>query len=352
MSSAQPVSKWIVASLTALVSWACASNAMLQAPRWEPTGPPLAAASIDDSMLCRAIADHFLALPSMDPQWSTSAPSPAPAPSAGRWCVNHCSAVSHGSELAVTLRGPGWYWVDQSSSGLQVRQQVPFEMSLQVTGQFRQGAQDGVLSLWFTPSAQAVVQVDAPAALEVAPLNTWGHLLSWVPGVSPARLAARRFKQDLTQSLQAQAQTGATFTYNLRSGQADAVLGHLAPGKTPGVALSDEPTWAVNERLVLAPRGVQVLGPIDPGVLTTNLVVEQGPGVTYRALCQQTLRENYQAIRDGAFSSLPPSTWLVSNTVTGPGERTATLHIQGCKLYLVVTSSSQAYTLASLRVRS
>jgi hypothetical protein len=116
--------------------------------------------------------------------------------------------------------------------------------------------------------------------------------------------------------------------------------------------LSDEPTWAINERLLLAPEGVQVLGPIDPGTLTMNLIVERGPGVTYRALCQQTLRDNYQAIRDGAFSRLPPSTWLGGDTVAGLGERTTGLNVEGCKLYLVVTSSSKAYAVAALRVRS
>ncbi|HVY32269.1 MAG TPA: hypothetical protein VHB79_37285 [Polyangiaceae bacterium] len=352
MSSAPPVWNWIVAGLTALAAGGCAGNSLLQAPRWEPTGTPLAASSVDDSILCRAIAEHFVALPTVDPKWSSGGTAVGPAPSAGRWWVSHCSATSHGAELVVALRGPGWYWVDQSSSGIQVRQQVPFEMSLQVTGRLREAARDGVLSLWFTPSAQPVVQVTAPAALDVAPVNAWGNFLGWVPGVSPAQAAARRFKQDLTQALQSQVQAGATFTYDLRSGQADTALGQLPPGKTPSAALSDEPTWSINERLLLAPDGVQVLGPIDPGALTMNLIVEQGPGVSYRALCQQALRENYPAIRDGAFSSVPQSAWLLSNTVSGLGERTSPLRVEGCKVYLVVSSSSKAYTLASLRVRS
>lgn len=347
MGSAQPIWNWVVAGVTLLVSSGCAGNALLRSPRWEPTGAPVAASSVDDSVLCRGIADRFVALPTIDPQWSSGA---GPAPSAGRWWVNHCSATSHGSELVVTLRGPGWYWIDQSSSGIQVRQQVPFEMSLRVTGRLREGARDGVLSLWFTPSAPPVVQVDAPLELEVAPLNAWGNLLGWVG--SPAQVAARRFKQELTQSFQAQVQAGATFTYDLRSGQADAVLGQLAPGKTPRAALSDEPTWAVNERLLLAPKAVQVLGPIEPGASTMNLIVEQGPGVSYRALCLPALRGNYQAIRDGAFSRLPQATWLAGDTVTGLGERTSRLRVEGCRAYLVVSSSSNAYTLASLRIRS
>jgi hypothetical protein len=83
-----------------------------------------------------------------------------------------------------------------------------------------------------------------------------------------------------------------------------------------------------------------------------NLIVERGTGVTYRAICQQALRDNYQAIRDRAFASLPPSTWIASGTMAGLGERTTGLRVEGCKVYLVVTSSSNDYTLASLRVRS
>lgn len=323
----------------------------MQPPHWQATGAPLATSSVDNSILCRAIADRFVGLPTVDPRWSSATPS-APAPSAGRWWVSRCSTRPQGSDLEVALRGPGWYWLDQSSNGIAVRQQVPFEMSLQVRGRLREGATDGVLSLWFAPSAAPVVEVDAPEELDVAPVNAWGNVLSWVPGVAPAEAAARRFKQELTESLLAQAQAGATFTFDLRSGQADAVLGQLPPGATPRAALSDEPTWIVNERLLLAPDGVQVLGPIDPGTLTMNVIVERGTGVSYRALCQQALRDNYQAIRDRAFASLPPSTWVAGGTMAGLGERTTGLRVEGCKVYLVVTSSSNAYTLAALRVRS
>lgn len=350
MLSAQPQWKWVAACLTALASGGCVEGTLQspQSPRAEPTGAPLAASSVDDSLLCRAIADHFVGLPSVDRRWVSAG---APAPSAGRWWVSQCSAKAQGALLEVSLRGPGWYWVDQSSGGIALHQQVPFEMSVQVRGRLREGARDGVLSLWFAPSAEPSVHVEAPAALGVEPVNAWGNVLSWLPGVSPPQLAARRFEASLTQSFLARSQAGATFTYDLRSGQADAVLGQLAPGVTPRTPLNDEPTWAVNERLLLAPGGVQVLGPIDPGALTLNLIIERGPGVTYRAVCQQALRDNYPAIRDGAFSGLPPSMWLASATVSGLGERTTDLHVEGCKLYLVVTSSSKEYTLAALRVR-
>lgn len=350
MRPVQPAWNWVVSCSTALATLACAGGS-LPSPRWEVNGAPLPAESIDDSLLCRSLADRFIALPTTDPRW-TNAGTAVPPPSAGRWWVRRCSASPRGSELEVALSGPGWYWVDQSSSGIQVRQQVPFELRVEVRGQLRSAASSGIFSLWFVPSAEPIVQVEAPEALDAKPVNAWGGILSWMPGVSPAQVAARHFKRDLSQSFSSQARSGATFTYDLRSGQADTALGQLAPGATPRPALGDEPTWAVNERLLLAPGGVQVLGPIEPGALTLNLIVEQGPGMRYRALCQQALSDNYPAIRAGSFSDLPPSTWLADGTAKGLGERTAPLRVEGCRFYLVVTTSSAAYTLGALRVRS
>jgi hypothetical protein len=347
MRSAQP-GNWVAICVIALASWGCTAGT-LQSPQWEPTGTPRAATSVDDSIICRGIADHFVGLPTVDSRWV--GPKDSAIPSAGRWWVRRCSAKPQGADLEVALNGPGWYSVEQSSSGIVVRQQVPFSLSLQVKGRLREDAKDGVVSLWFVPSAEPNVQVEAPNALEVETVNAWGHLLGWAPGVSPAQTAARRFKQELTRSFLAQTRAGATFTYDLRSGQADVALGHLKPGTTSRPALSDEPTWVINERLVLAPGHVQVLGPLDPGAFTVNVIVEEGPGVTYRAVCQQPLQDNYQTVRDGAFSRLPDSTWLAADTVAGLGERTANLRVGGCKFYLVVTSSAKAYALAALRVR-
>jgi len=350
MRAARPVWNWAGACSAVLASWSCAAGPQ-PSLRWQVHGSPLAASSIDDSMLCHSLADHFVGLPTVDSRWTKATASGAPAPSAGRWWVRQCSAQSHGADLNVALRGPGWYWVDQRASGIRVRQQVPFDLSLSVRGRLRKGATDGVFSLWFVPSAEPIVEVEAPAELEAEPVNAWGNLLSLVPGVSPTRAAARRFRQDLTRSLLLQAHAGVTVTYDLRTGQADTSLGQLAPGTAPRPALGDEPTWAVNERLLLAPGGVQVLGPIDPGPLTLNVVVEQGPGLTYRAACQQALSDNYQVIRDGNFSRLPPSTWLVDGRATGLGERTARLRVEACRFFLIVTTSSGDYTVGAVRVR-
>lgn len=334
---------WLVASF----SCACGGGALNRPVPGQPPGTELSATSIDDSVLCRTLADSFIGLPRVEHDEGERG---QPAVSAGRWWVRRCSAKAEGAELQVSLQGPGWYWVDRISSGIRVQQQVPFEVSLQLRGRLRESATNGVLSIWFVPSAEPQARVDSPDELNVEAVSGWGKFLSWVPAVSPARRAAQQFRQELTKAFTEQARSGATLTYDLRSGQADSSLGQLPPGTAPRRAFGDEPTWAANDRLLLAPSGAQVLGPIDPGALTLNLIVEQGPGLAYRALCQQDLRDNYPAIRSGAFAEVPESTWVGAGTVTGLGERTARLQVERCKFYLVLASSSPAYTLAAVRV--
>lgn len=84
---------------------------------------PSPAVGVDDSAVCRGLAERFIGLPAMA-EGQSSATSASPM--AGRWWVRSCSATRAGAELRVRLDGPGWYWVDQRDSGLAVRQQVPF----------------------------------------------------------------------------------------------------------------------------------------------------------------------------------------------------------------------------------
>jgi len=310
--------------------------------------------SVDDSMLCQGVADHFIGLPAMTPTSPAEAPTDAQAgaATAGRWWVRKCSARSHGAELSVRLEGPGWYWVDQASSGIRVTQQVPFELSISLTGHLHEAIEGGVLSIWLRPGGAPEIEVRSPAVLQVKSENAWGDLLSVVPGVSPEKRAAQRFNAALTQAFRRQLRGGATFTYDVRAGQSDATLGSLAPGKTPPHPFDDEPDWVVNDRLLLPPGASQVLGPIAPGASHVNVIVERGPGITYRAICQKDLQESYSMIAGGALANVPTRAWAFIGTMAGMGERTATLRIEGCKFYLVASTLGGVPTLADVRVRT
>lgn len=342
---------WCLTLLAATSTSGCVQAALSSPVEAARAGHPVGPEAVDDSMVCRTLADRFIGLPATAQAWPEGGDE-ALRPSTGRWWVRTCSARARGPDLQVHLEGPGWYWVDATANGMAVKQQVPFQLQLTLTGRLREGATNGVLSLWLEPSAEPVVLVEAPPELEVHTTNAWGDLLRVVPGVSPARRAAQRFNQELTEAFRTQLQAGATLTYELGSGQSDATLGRLAPGKTPRHLFEDEATWLVNDRVVLPPASAQVLGPLDPGSLNVNVIVERGPGLTYRAVCRDTLERNFEAIALGALSRVPASAWLGGGTMMGSGERTATLRVTGCKFYLVLATVEPASTLAAVRIRS
>jgi len=76
------------------------------------------------------------------------------------------------------------------------------------------------------------------------------------------------------------------------------------------------------------------------------------PGLTYRAICEKELEESYSLIAEGSLSRVPARAWLTTGTMTGTGERTAALHVDGCKFYLVASTLKGRPTLAAIRLRA
>lgn len=336
--------------LAAVSGLGCASGALTTPATSSNPGELVPATAVDGSIVCQSVANRFVGLAAMN-SGGQGGDDRGPSASAGRLWVRQCAAQAEGSNLRVRLGGPGWYFVDQASDGIRVTQQVPFELRLVMAGRLHESSEDGVLALWFEPVAEPEVQVDSPDALEVHSTNLWGDFLRVIPGISPQQVAARGFKQQLTQAFREQLRAGVTVTFTLRSGQADATLGRLAAGKTPQHPFEDEPSWAVNDRVLLAPGGSQALGPIDPGRAELNVIVERGAGVRYRAICDQAMQESYGFIANGALSRVPSAAWVASGTVEGRGEQTTTLRVEGCPYYLVASTLNGSATLASIRVR-
>lgn len=344
-------SRWLTLGACAMASATsagCTPGALTPPLQWQPSTASLAT-SFDSSLVCQSLAGQAVGLP-MTTRLPWVDAERAPVATAGRWWVRRCSAKAEGPELEIRIDGPGWYWVDQAANGLRVKQQVPFELGLVLVGRLREGIEFGVLSLWFEPTLEPTVELETPSELEVSSDGAWGTFLRWVPGVSPARRAAQRFHDELAQAFGSHLRGGATFTYALASGQPDATLGLLQPGKTPTHPF-DEETWSVNDRVLLAPEGTQVVGPIEPGKRQLNVIVERGPGLTYRALCESSFRHHYQAIRSGALAKVPDAAWVTRGTVEGYGERTEPLRVSSCRYFLVISSSKDEYALAGILVR-
>jgi hypothetical protein len=313
---------------------------------------PLAAvpaSTADDSALCAGLVDRFIGLPAVSTgAWSTTR---GPTPLAGRWWVRSCSAERHGAELDVRLKGPGWYWVDESQGDLAVHEQVAFDLDVEAPCRVHVGYSGGIVSVWFEPTREASVHVKVLHDPEVQSKSAWGSVLLALPFVSLRERAAERFSVTGATALRQHLLAGATVTYDVRTGQPDAALDRLGAGKTPPHPFEDGSTWIINDRLLLGPSGTHVLGPIDEAAASLDVSVESGPGVAYRAVCAEDMRANLDAIVSGRVEEIPSRTVVASGTITGTGAHTAALRVERCKFYLVVSALRNTTTVAALRVR-
>ena len=91
---------------------------------------------------------------------------------------------------------------------------------------------------------------------------------------------------------------------------------------------------------------------ISPGPTRVDVNVEQGSGITYRALCAKDMDANYAALANGQAAGIAEQALVARGTVDGVGARTNDFRVDGCKFYLVVSSVRGSTTIASLRVRA
>ena len=326
----------------ALAALGCAT----QVPK--PLPPPIPR-STDDSLVCKHLEDHFIGLPAKS-KTGRAAPT-APTPFTGRWWVRSCSAVRQGGALELQLRGPGWYFVDDAEGGLALHQQVPFELELELDVRPHAQVSEGIVSLWLEPSKQPRIEVSVAGELDVQGRSAWGQLLRAMPFSPVKRLAAKRFTDAATLTLRYELREGATFTYEMWSGQADATLGKLPPGELPHHSFDDGEPWLANERVLLAEGGSQVIGPLAAGVRQLDVQVERGAGVGYSTVCTADMAQSYPAIASGKTSDVPGRDPKTSGSLAGAGEHSAALRVDRCSFYLLLTGLRGSETLAAVRVR-
>lgn len=320
------------------------------AERPEPPRSPLSARFVDDSVICQRLADRFVGLPAL-----TEGPAlagAAPTPLVGRWWLRDCTATRDNNEFRVRLRGPGWYFIDRNDGDLALRQQVPFDLSIELGGSVQIAATDGIFSLWLTPDREPDIKLQVSEELNVRATSAWGQVLRALPLVSVRARAAEYFAETASSALRLKLREGATLTYDLGAGQADATLGRLAAGQTPPAAFQDGVPWLVNDRLSLAPEAVHVVGPIEPGPTRLDVTVERGTGARYRTLCAEDMPADYASLSRGDASSLVAAPDLPAGYISGVGPHTTDFELRGCRFYLVVSALDQKPALISLRVRA
>jgi hypothetical protein len=250
------------------------------------------------------------------------------------------------------LQGPGWYFVDKSDGDLALRQQVPFNLSIELNGHLKVSNGEGVFSVWLHPDQEPKVDLQVSKKLDVRASSAWGSVLQLLPLVPVRSMAADRFSASAAEALRLKLREGATVTYDVAAGQADATLGRLGVGQTPENAFQDRIPWLINDRLFLDASAVHVVGPITPGPTRLDVAVERGAGVEYRALCASDMDKDYPALASGHVASLAIDPHLANGAIVGLGKHTTDFQIDGCKFYLVISPLRHADTLVSLRVRA
>lgn len=305
--------------------------------------------AVDKSFVCEHLADRFVGLPAAS---NTEGAAPGPTPLVGRWWLRSCSATGDRDELRVRLQGPGWYFVDKSDGNLALHQQVPFNLSIELDGRLNVTSTEGTFSVWLRPERDPMVDLQVSGNLDVKSSSAWGSVLRWVPLVPVRSMAASQFSESATEALRLKLRAGASVTYDVAAGQADATLGRLGVGQAPENAFHDRIPWLVNERLFLDASGVHVVGPIDPGPTRVDVTVERGTGVRYRALCAGDMDKDYSALARGDAASIAADPQLANGTVAGLGKHTTDFRVDDCKFYLVISALERADTLVSLRVRA
>jgi len=333
------------ASITiALLAVGCAQQGT--APARAPVAPP----AVDDSLLCKRMADRFVGLPALGDGNPDAAARPTPL--VGRWWLRGCAATRENGDLRVRLQGPGWYFVDKNDGNLELHQQVPFNLSIELDGRMNLTTTRGIVSMWFAPAEPPKVDLQVSGSLDVRPSSAWGKVLSLMPLVSVRNIAADRFTETAADALRLRLREGATVTYDLGAGQADATLGRLGAGQSPVNAFQDHVPWLINDRLSVGASAVHVVGPIEPGPTRLDVMVESGPGVAYRALCIQDMASDYSALARGDAAAVSNDPRMASGSVAGPGKHTTDFRVDGCKFYLVISALKSAAAVVSLRVRA
>ena len=331
----------IVLWLTATVlSTGCATSEPARSPA-PVRGAP--------SPVCGGLVGRFVGLPASLEQ-DTPLSSQSGAPLAGSWWIRSCSTRRTGSELSVSIDGPGWYWIDAERGGVALHQQVGLELSAQVTGTLSAGYGSGVVSVWFTPSREAVVDVTASENVQPKSKSLRSSLLQWLaPGLMKSKVASD-LSAEATDQLRAKLAHGVTVTYDVWRNQADLALEQLKAGQTPAHPLGTDLPWLVNERMLLPPGATQAFGPFAADTAhRLDIINRAGPGLEFRAVRASAMSASLEALRDGRPDRLAPETVIDSGTVSQP-RGTVALVPQDWPFYLVFFSTGDHRAVADILV--
>jgi C2 domain-containing protein len=314
--------------------------------------------------LCPKVMDRFVGLPGWPGEEGLAGADAGRATSAGRWWIQRCTAERDGDRLRLVLAGPGWMFLDRQDSGFQVRQYVFFDATATLVGDVdvAYDREEQLFTIWLSPAGGEGVQAQVQATGNVAATASssftavvdslsLGAATSYASDTAREQVAAIGAAQ-----MRDRLARGMTITSDVRTHQADFMLGALPRGERPRrpYVVDDGSTWVANERTGVWPGGLDVLGPFEPRTrpLEARVEVEQGAGILIRSTCAPAFRSALStALAPGVAGSTPAV--FESETVfrvDRGGETRLDLGRGDCDRYLVISTIPGAPDPAEARI--
>ena len=312
--------------------------------------------------LCPKLLGSFLGLPG---EGDAHGPAAGTMPSVGRWWIRRCDAHTVGDRLELSIAGSGWTWIDRESDGFRVRQYLLFDASASLGADVTLGydREHRIASLWMTPAAGVQATIAPRGLVSAEPQGFFATILGGVAAATGTSISERARTQAAelgSHQLRDRLGAGFTMTFDLAHRQVDFMVGALQRGEVPERPYppANDGPWIINQRSSVWPGGLDVVGPIDAaqGALALDATLEEGDGVTVRAVCSDALTRYFDArLRDPAATPAAPTGRLLATLTTAQPSTRLDLPTQingtTCPMLLTVGTRDGATLPARLRYR-
>lgn len=278
-------------------------------------------------------------------------------PTVGRWWIRECTATVNGDMLSLSISGTGWTWVDRESMGFQVRQYLRFDSAAAFTARMEVGYDRAarIVTVWMRPEGEVTASVEPRGMVEAHATNVLSGMLGGLldlTGSGASDRARQTVAEEGSQRLRDRFSAGFTVTYAMDTEQMDFMVGALDRGLVPERPYPAETgvVWSVNQRLMVYPGGLDVLGPLpaDAPPTAIDIELEEGESVTVDAVCLADFERFYDLVLQGAAATPPTGTRIAE--LAAIGARRAIIPTQHCPTLLLLTP--RAGTTLPIRART
>lgn len=304
--------------------------------------------------ICDQLRSSFVGLPG---EGGHEGPASGTDPTVGRWWIRECTASVTGDMLSLSISGTGWTWVDRESMGFQVRQYLRFDSAAAFTARMEVGYDRAarIVTVWMRPEGEVTASVEPRGMVEAHATNVLSGMLGGIldlTGSGASDRARATVAEEGSARLRDRFGAGFTVTFAMDTEQMDFMVGALDRGIIPERPYPAETgvVWSVNQRLMVYPGGLDVLGPLaaDAPPTAIDLELEEGEAVTVDAVCLADFERFYDLVLQGAAATPPTGTRVVE--LASIGARRAVVPALGCPTLLLLTP--RAGTTLPIRART